>query len=216
MKIFAQHNLYVYIKCTFVRIPKINSFRQITNISLLVCLFAFVCMWAVRPISKNFPSDATSNANSLSVTCFILRRCSSCLDSRRNKMLLLYVVRCASCCYYLHTLIKLKSRLFFYCWCVFLCWILFFRLNFNLLEWILLSMVCGSIEVHLQQGTLLKDFFFIWILSKFVKPSKPKLSDAIILTGQKLVYIKRLSIEINFWLLQVNSGILYGWRQNSA
>lgn len=97
-----------------------------------------------------------------------------------------------------------------------MCWILFFRLNFNLPEWILLSMVCGSIEVHLQQGTLFKDFFFIWILSKFVKPSKPKLSDAIILTGQKLVYIKRLSIEINFWLLQVNSGILYGWRQNSA
>lgn len=148
MKIFAQHNLYVYIKCTFVRIPKINSFRQITNISLLVCLFAFVCMWAVRPISKNFPSDATSNANSLSVTCFILRRCSSCLDSRRNKMLLLYVVRCASCCYYLHTLIKLKSRLFFIA-------DVFFCVEFFFFGWIL---------------TCRNEFYYPWyvVASKFI------------------------------------------------
>lgn len=75
----AQQQYLLSIICMFISsalyaCSKINSFRQITNISLLVCLFAVAYR---APFFQNLPSlaERTAYANSL---------CSVCVSSSRQ------------------------------------------------------------------------------------------------------------------------------------
>lgn len=102
---------------------KINSFRQITNISLLVCLFAVayqerelflpifeklplgLLLFALLRLLCQFTSHYVfsygifrHSHNAIKCYCFVVS---------------FFFVPFASYCYYLHTLIKLKPRTFF-------------------------------------------------------------------------------------------------------